>query len=58
MTITESCLHDGITDGLLDPNGLFNVLGPTEHTVEVAACAYSYLIVFRLWLFILIYCLL
>ena len=45
IIITESWLHEGITDGLLDPQGLFNVLGPTEHTVVVVVYAYSYLIV-------------
>ena len=56
IIITESWLHDGITDGLLDPQSLFNVLKSDRTHVHVVY-AYSYLIVCRLLLLILIYCL-
>ena len=37
ITITESWLHDGITDGLLDPRGLFNVYR-SQITHSVGIC--------------------
>ena len=55
ITITKSWLNEGITDGLLDPQGLFNVF--RSDRTHGRGGVYSYLIVCRLLLVILIYCL-